>query len=307
MKRASHLLSFEDGVAQEGARVPVLNEEKEEIAANEAMNTERFFTSPRMEQQWNRIQGARMVRSGFLVADVARFFRVSSQTVVQWVSRFDQFGEKGMHARSVTGRPPKVSAGQVRWIAAMVRDHTPDQLYLESGLWTHKLVARLVEREWGLTLSRPTLINVMTHLGLIPARPIHLAHQGDEGWSGHWAAAVPALWQRAKDRGRTARILFADEARLPGSYYAPEGAAEPTRPVRMLSALSMMGELQFMLVQSEVDAKVFRTFLQQLMIGTGQPVVLAVDSQPVHQHPLVEAYVQSTHGALKLHHLPPYP
>jgi hypothetical protein len=142
----------------------------------------------------------------------------------------------------------------------------------------------------------------MVQLGLTPARPIHLAHQGDEGWSGHWAAAVPELSQRAKDH-RGARILFADAAELSGGYHA----AEPARPVRMLSALSRLGEFRFMLVRGEADENAFQTVLQQLMLGVWQPMILAVDSQPVHRHPLVEAYVRSTHGRLRLHHLPPYP
>jgi hypothetical protein len=216
----------------------------------------------------------------------------------------EQSGESGMLARNGAGRPPKVGAEQLRWIATAVREHTPDQLQFEAGLWTHKLVARLMERQWGLAVSRSTLTHAMTQLGWTPARPIHLAHEGDAGWGGHWAASVPQLNQRAKDR--RARILFADAAELSGGCHAADEAAKAPGPLRMFSALSMMGEFQFMLVQGEADAQAFRTFLKQLMIGVWQPVLLAVDSQPVHRDRIVESYVQSTHGKLRLHHLPPY-
>jgi transposase len=231
---------------------------------------------------------------------VARFFDVSPQTIFEWVEHLAQSGEKvRLPKRKKMGRPPKVNAAQLRWVAATIREYTPDQLNLEGGLWTMKLVAQLMRNELNLVLSRPTMFNVMKQLGLVPARPIHLAHQGDEGWGGHWAAALPALHQHAK--GRRKRILFADETDLPGRCHAAQ-----TGPVRMLSALSVSGELQFMLVQGAVDAQVFKTFLRQLVMGMWRPTLLAVESRPMYQHPLIEEFVQSTRGRLSLHHLPLY-
>jgi len=45
----------------------------------------------------------------------------------------------------------------------------------------------------------------------------------------------------------------------------------------MLSAVGTGGQLQFMLHEGLVNAAVFRTFLEQLMVGATQPVFLVVD------------------------------
>ncbi|RMX10512.1 helix-turn-helix domain-containing protein, partial [Vandammella animalimorsus] len=54
------------------------------------------FTSRRMEQQWNRMQGVKMVRSGWRVGDVAKFFGVSDRAVFGWVATFGQLGQNGL-------------------------------------------------------------------------------------------------------------------------------------------------------------------------------------------------------------------
>jgi transposase len=51
---------------------------------------------------------------------------------------------------------------------------------------------------------------------------------------------------------------------------------------------------------------VFREFLKRLMIGADKPVFVIVDGHPIHKAKLVNAYVESLAGRLKLFYLPPY-
>lgn len=238
-----------------------------------------------------------MVRFGFPAADVARFYDVSLQTVFRWVAGLEGADRAPWPVRNGAGRPSKVSPAQIARLAAIVLEHTPDRLGFGAGLWNMKLMAQLVAREWGLSLSRPTLANVMLQLGFIAPRPVYLVQQQDAPWSGPWMQAFPGMWRQGKKKG--ARILFADESRLDGEHYTgSEGG-----PVFLLSALSMTGELQFMLIQGETGAPAFQRFLQQLMIGVERPILLAVDSQPMHKDPAIEEYVRAAHGRLELCHL----
>jgi transposase len=261
------------------------------------MSSQIEMASRQMMQKWVRIHGAKMVRFGFSVADVARFYDVSLQTVSRWTSELAESDCQRTSVRSGPGRPSKVSAAQMARIAAMVLAHTPDQLNLESGLWTMKLFARLIALELGLFLSRPTVANIMAQLGFVPSRPVHLVHQDGAGWCRHWEQAAPELWRRAKHKG--ARILLADESRLSGEYYIDE-TTSVRGAVRLISALSMTGELQFMLTQGEPDAQMFKTFLRQLMMGVERPILLAVDSCAMHDDPLIEEYVRAARGRLEL-------
>jgi transposase len=276
----------------------------------------RIFTSRRAEQQWSREQGIKMVHSGYKVQDVAEHFGVSVRSVFKWLAAFSEAGQEGLRAKGGAGRPPKVSQEQMRQIAWTVRDHTPNQLGFESGLWTLRLIGEVIKRDLGLSLSKPTLSKVMAELGFTPQRPLHRAYEQDpvrvQGWLD---TDLPALRQRAKTKG--ARILFADEASMRGDYHAgttwaPQGrtpivkASGQRHSVNMISAVSSLGELEFMLVQGYTNAHVFKEFLQQLMRGAQKPIILIVDGHSIHKARLVKEYVESTNGMLELCYLPPY-
>ena len=274
------------------------------------------FFSRRLEQQWSRIQGVKMVRSGLSVAEVAQFFNVSTRAVFQWLAAFAESGQSGLIAKEGAGRPPKISAAQLRWIACLVKDHTPNQLRFEFGLWTLRLIGQLIERELGVRLSLPTLGKVMAQLGFTAQRPLHRAYEQDGALVQRWLRdELPALRSRAKAMG--AQLLFCDEASMRSDYHAgttwaPRGqtpivrASGQRNSVNMISAISSGGQLQFMLVEGRSTAQVVKQFLEQLMVAAEQPIILVVDGHPIHKARLVMQYVESTQGRLQLHFLPPY-
>lgn len=45
-------------------------------------------------------------------------------TVFRWLAKFADGGQKALLAKPIPGRPPKVSAEELRWIARTVRDET---------------------------------------------------------------------------------------------------------------------------------------------------------------------------------------
>jgi transposase len=275
-----------------------------------------IFSSRRMEQQWSRIQGVKMIRSGYCVSDVADFFKVSTRSVFKWLAAFADAGQNGLLAKEGAGRPPKVSADQMRWIAWIVRDNTPNQLRFEFGLWTLRLIGEIIKRELGLSLSKPTLSKIMAQLGFTAQRPLYRAYKQDAVLVQRWVDSdLPALRERAKAKG--ARILFADEASMrmdyhAGTTWAPRGqtpivkASGERHSANMISAISSTGELQFMMVPGKTNGEVFKQFLQQLMMGAKQPIILVVDGSSIHKANLVKEYVESTKGMLELYYLPPY-
>lgn len=275
-----------------------------------------IFSSRRMEQQWSRMQGVKMVRSGYAVSEVAELFGVSTRSVFKWLVAFAEGGQNGLLAKPGAGRPPKVSMEQMRWIADTVRERTPNQLTFEFGLWTLRLIGELIERQFAMRLSLPTLGKVMAQLGFTAQRPLYRAYQQDATLVQHWLShELPALRARAKAKG--AQLLFADEASMRSDYHAgttwaPRGKT-PIAPstgqrnsVNMISAVSMAGQLQFMLVDGRTTAQVFQRFLEQLMLDAEQPIILVVDGHPVHKARMIKEYVDSTQGMLELHYLPPY-
>ena len=104
----------------------------------------------------------------------------------------------------------KLNAEQLRRLAFLVREHCPNQLSFDFGLWTLRLIAQLIEREFKVKLSIPTVGKVMHALGFSPQRPLHRAWEQNAVLVSNWRTQVlPELLACAKRSG--ARVLFADE------------------------------------------------------------------------------------------------
>ena len=263
-----------------------------------------------------RMQAVKFVRNGMPAAAVAKHFGVTARAVFKWMAAFSAGGQNALLAKEGAGRPPKVNAEQMKWVADMVRDHTPDQFKFEFGLWTLRLIGQLIERQFNMTLSLPTLGKLMRQLGYTPQRPVYRAYEQDAVLVQRWHQEdFPRLQARAKSRG--ALIMFADEASMrtdyhAGTTWAPRGKTPVVRATgqrvsaNMISAIGTNGQLQFMMIDGYGTAETFINFLEHLLLGAKQPIILVVDGHSIHKAGIVKEFVASTNGMLELCYLPPY-
>lgn len=274
------------------------------------------FVSRRMEQQWMRMQAVKMARSGMGVPEIAKFFNVSIRSIFKWIAAYASGGQNALQAKDGAGRPPKVKPEELAWIAAKVKDHTPDQLKFEFGLWTVKLISALIERDLNLKLSAPTVMKIMKQLGFTAQKPLYRAYEQSATLVQEWRnTRYPEIKKRAKEQG--ARIMYADEAGLRSDYHtgttwAPKGQTPVVRTtgkrfsIQMLSAVGQDGHFEFMLREGRVDSEVFCDFLRQLILGSKQPVFLIVDGSSIHKAKVVKEFVEAHKDKIELHIIPPY-
>lgn len=263
-----------------------------------------------------RQQAVKAVREGQTAQSVAAAFGVNVRSVFRWLADFANGGQNALLAKPIPGRPSKVSAEEMRWLAQAVRDNTPLQYKFEFGLWTLSLIRALIKRQFGKALSIATVSRLMKVLGFSAQKPLYQAWQQDAALVRQWEAETyPAI--RAEARAAGATIYFADESGIRSDYHtgttwAPRGQTPVVEvtgrrfSLNMISAVSPQGEFRFMLHEGSVTATVFREFLKRLMIGADKPVFVIIDGHPIHKAKLVRAYVDSLNGQLKLFYLPPY-
>lgn len=263
-----------------------------------------------------RQQAVKAIREGQEVTSVAAAYGVNVRSVFRWLADFANGGQNALLAKAIPGRPPKVSADEMRWLARAVRDNTPLQFKFAFGLWTLSLIAALIEREFGKKLSLASVSRIMKLLGFSAQKPLYQAWQQDATLVRQWEAETyPAIRAEAQALGAT--IYFADESGIrsdyhTGSTWAPRGETPVVEvtgrrfSLNMISAVSPRGDFRFMLHDGSVNAGVFREFLKRLMIGADKPVFLIVDGHPIHKAKLIRAFVEAQHGRLKLFYLPPY-
>jgi transposase len=263
-----------------------------------------------------RQQAIKAVQSGQSVPTVAQVLGVSTRAVYDWLAKFAAGGQQALLAKPISGRPPKVTAEEMRWLAETIKDNTPQQLKFEFGLWTLSLIGLLIKRQFGKSLSLASVNRVMKLLGFTVQKPLYQAWQQDGVLVQKWQDEIyPEIKKEAKAVGAT--LYFADESGMRSDYHtgttwAPCGETPVVSVTgsrfsfNMISAVSPRGEFRFMLHEGSVTATVFREFLSRLMIGATKPVFVVVDGHPIHKAKLVQEYVASLDGQLKLFFLPPY-
>jgi hypothetical protein len=198
----------------------------------------------------------------------------------------------------------------------MVEGKDPRQYSFGMALWTRKLIAQLIQQQFAVVVSLPTVGRIMKKLGMSVQRPLYRAYQQDPDKVRIWKEQTyPKIRELAAEVGAT--IFFADEAGVRTDHHGGTtwgkvgrtpvvtGTGE-RKSVNMISAVSAQGALYFELFAGNMNATEFTGFCQRLVHDSPTPVFLIVDNVPYHKAQKVQDYVESTKGALTLFFLPPY-
>jgi transposase len=258
---------------------------------------------------------------GMSPAQAARTFGVCRQSVAAWVARAGSGGVRALAARKRGPKPrPRLDPSVERAVVRAIRNRCPDQLLLPFALWTRQAVAALVERRGGGKVSVWTAGRYLRRWGMTPQKPLRSAYERDPAAVAAWLnEQYPAIKARAKQEN--ALILWGDEMGLRsddpvGRTYAPRGrtpvvaAAGRRFGCNMISAISNLGQLWFMVFRQRLDAGVFVAFLGRLLRAAGtRKLFLIVDSHPAHKAAKVTRWLDEEpvrRHRLELFYLPGY-
>ena len=126
-----------------------------------------------------RKQAVSLVQSGVPVRVVCEGMGVSRAALFGWLARYRAGGWDALRARKRGGRRPKLDGRQLAWVYEVVTGRDPRQLKFPFALWTVKMVRELIEREFGVKLSRMSVWRLLRQMGLTPQRPLVRASQQD--------------------------------------------------------------------------------------------------------------------------------
>ena len=157
----------------------------------------------------------------------------------------------------------------------MIIDALPDQLKLPFYLWTRAAVVRLIEREYGITVSLTTVGRYLKHWGMSPQKPVRRAYERNDAAIARWLRQeYPAIARQAKQE--KAVIYWGDEMGLrsdhvTGTSYSLLGQTPLVRATgqrfgcNMISAITNRGHLAFMVFHGKFDGPWFIQFMQRLL------------------------------------------
>lgn len=264
-----------------------------------------------------RIRAVLAVREdGKSPEDVIATFGMNRRDIYRWLAAYDEGGTDALKARKAPGKKPKLTENQRKRVAHIMRKKTPLQMGYMTKLWTRQIVSDIINKQFGITLSIRAVGDLLENIGLTFQKPLQRAYQRDPKAITRWKEEeFPKIKSQAKAEG--AALLFADESCVRacdkyGSTWGirgerpavPHNAAHMT--VSAISAVGAHGLFRFMTVIGSVNGDVFKTFLKRLMHDAGEKIYLIVDNCRLHKSKVVNEYVASLNGRLKLFFLPAY-
>lgn len=274
--------------------------------------------APQAQEDLRRRVVYAVLEDGKKPAEAARIFGVCRQSVAAWVDAARAGGVRALAARKRGPKPrPRLDAGDERRILRAIRNDCPDQLLLPFALWTREAVAALIEKRAGRKVSVWTAGRYLKRWGMTPQRPVRRAYERDPAAVTAWLEEeYPAIKTRAK--AEKALILWGDEMGLRsddpiGRSYAPRGQTPVVQATgkrfgcSMISAISNLGQLWFMVFTRKLNAALFIAFLERLLrAARGRRLFLIVDGHPAHKATKVKRWADEHTGRIELFFLPGY-
>jgi transposase len=205
---------------------------------------------------------------------------------------------------------------QAALVVRLITRRCPDQLCMPFALWTRDAVRLLLERRFGLRVSRWTVGRYLKHWGLTPQKPLRRAYeqnpQAVKAWLEH---DYPAIRRQAETEN--AEIHWGDQMGLrsdhqAGRSYGRRGQT-PVIPgtgkrfgCNVFSSITNRGKLAFMVFRRRFTTPVMLAFLRRLIRHSPRKVFLIVDSHPVHRSSGVQRWLAQHADRIRLFFLPTY-
>jgi transposase len=266
-------------------------------------------------EEMRRVAVARVL-AGESQTDVARMLMLDRTTVVRWMMTYRAEGEEGLAAKPVPGRSPTLDGKQQAKLRAIIVGKNPRQLGFGMALWTVRLIAQVIEREFGVVLHETTVSRMLHRMGLVPRKPIKRAFSRDVEECREWAQVVfPTIVREV--RRKQAILLFLDESGVHedapiGTTWSEKGK----RPVvqvtgkrnrtNVISAIAPRGRLWFRCFQGTLTSARFIEFLEALLHDFRGKIVIVTDKHPAHVAAATRRHLAERSDRLALHFLPGY-
>jgi transposase len=263
-----------------------------------------------------RKRGVSSVQDGQSPETVFKALGVCRATLYGWLARYRDGGWVALDARKRGGRKPKLNAKAIHWVYKTVTEKNPLQLKFTFALWTARMIGQLIDKKFGVKLSKASVCRLLAQLGLTPQRPVWRAYQQRPEEVQKWLQEEYPRIRRFAQR-KKAMIFFGDEAGVRSDHHAgTTWAVKGRTPVvsstgarfglNLVSAVSAQGEFRFMTVKGRVGAAKFIDFLKRLIHNAQRMIFLIVDGHPAHKAKMVRRFVESAKDRLQLFFLPPY-
>jgi transposase len=132
-----------------------------------------------------RLAAMALLEQGWSGSKVARHFGVTPGAISQWKAAYQRYGPDGLKATPHTGRPPKLTAGQLERLEKLLL-RGPENHGYANGLWTLSRVAAVIHKHFGVPYDASSVWYVLARMGWSCQKPERRARKRDENAIVSW-------------------------------------------------------------------------------------------------------------------------
>ncbi len=234
--------------------------------------------------------------------------------IYRWLKLFDEGGYPALESHAPPGAELLMTHDMDDWLKQTVLDKTPLDFGYTTNLWTCKILAEIVKKEFGVTVSESTVRLHLKNMDLSPQKPAYQDYERDEQEVNYFIdVKFPKIQKLAKKL--RADIGFQDESGMGvmtryGTTWGSRGKT-PIIKVSMkrggynvLSIVTPGGDLRYSIQEGHINGEIFVDFLKQLIQGRDRPLILLVDHATFHSSKLVRDFVRLHRSRLRIFFLP---
>lgn len=281
------------------------------------MKTKDARSLPAVVQQNLRQSAVDMFLKGQSKVSISKQLCVSRRAVYKWVRAYEVAGSKGIKIRK-RGRPEgiQLTPWQSAQIVRLILNYCPDALSMPFFLWTRESVGLLIEKKFKIKLSKWTVGRYLAKWGFSPQKPARRAFEQNPKAIENWFKTEYQLIQKEAKRDN-AVISWGDEMGLRSNHnvgrtYGLKGKTPIVKRTgnrfscNMISSITNLGKLSFMVFQDSFTSETFIKFLKRLVRQSYRKVILIVDQHKAHKSKKVVEWLTANDRAISLHFLPSY-
>lgn len=272
---------------------------------------------PPVVQQELRDKAVEAYLNGVSKTDISRLLGVSRQSVWVWLKTYVQSGKRGLKIRK-RGRPQgtQLKPWQSAQIVKIIKNYCPDELGMDFFLWTRESVGLLIKDKFNITVSKWTVGRYLSKWGFSSQKPIRRAIEQNPKSIENWLQIeYPRICKLAREEKAT--VFWGDEMGLRsdhnvGKTYGVKGKTPVVKRTgkrfscNMISAITNLGRLNFMIFRENFNEDVFLKFLNRLVRQHNRKVFLIVDQHRSHKSSKVKKWLKTHEKDIRLFYLPSY-
>src|SRR5256886_2253574 len=144
---------------------------------------------------------------------VAKVLNFNRSCIYEWLKRYDRGGCEALESRRPPGAKPVITREMEGWLEEAVLNSTPVQHGYDTNLWTRDILAQMLKKEFGVSVSGLSVSLHLRKLNLSYQKPCYRDVARDEQEVEHFVKdKFPRIHRLADKMG--ADIGFEDEAGL---------------------------------------------------------------------------------------------